>query len=48
MASQIIDDIRNQIQTQLATSTSVLLDKAVIGISNIEEFFNQWNVHHFW
>jgi hypothetical protein len=39
MASQIIDEIRIQIETQLATSTSVVLDEAIIGISNIGELF---------
>jgi hypothetical protein len=39
MTSQTIDEIRNQIETQLATSTSVLLDEAVIGISNVGELF---------
>jgi hypothetical protein len=39
MASQIIDEIRSQIETQLAISTSVVLDEAIIGISNIGELF---------
>jgi ElaB/YqjD/DUF883 family membrane-anchored ribosome-binding protein len=39
MASQIIDEIRNQIETQLATSTSVVLDESIIGVSNIGELF---------
>lgn len=39
MASQIIDEIRNQIETQLATSTSVVLDESIIGVSNIRELF---------
>jgi hypothetical protein len=37
--SEIVDAIRNQIETQLATSTSVVLDEAVIDISNIGELF---------
>ena len=39
MANLIIDEIRNQVETQLATSTSVVLDEALIGISNIGELF---------
>jgi len=39
MPSQIIDDIRKQIETQLATSTSVVIDEAIIGVSNIGELF---------
>jgi hypothetical protein len=39
MANQIIDEIRNQIETQLAFGTSVVLDESIIGISNIGELF---------
>ena len=39
MSSQIIDEIRNRIETQLSSSTSIVLDEAVIGISNIGELF---------
>jgi hypothetical protein len=39
MASQIVDDIKNRIQTQLATGSPVVLDEAVIGVTNIAELF---------
>ena len=39
MPSQIIDEIRGRIETQLSASTSVVLDETAIGILNIGELF---------
>ena len=39
MSSPIIDEIRKQIETQFSTNTSIILDEAAIGISNIGELF---------
>ncbi len=39
MASQVVDEIRGRIETQLSAGSSVTLDEAVIGVSNIGELF---------
>ena len=39
MPSQVVDEIRGRVETQLSASTSVVLDETVIGILNIGELF---------